>query len=73
MMRLARLAGPLPVLLAPFSGATAQEAGKFPPDRPLKYVVGFAPRGLGDTVARLFSDAVRNALNVNVVVENRTA
>lgn len=75
MMRLAHLAGVLPallVLVAPVAGATAQEAGKFPPAGPLKYVVGFAPGGLGDTVARLFSDAVRKTLNVNVVVENRS-
>ena len=34
----------------------------FAPDGPLKIVVGFQPGGIGDTVARLFSDAVQKRL-----------
>ena len=44
----------------------------FKPDGPVKIVVGFQPGGIGDTVARLFSDAVQKQLNQRVVVENRS-
>jgi tripartite-type tricarboxylate transporter receptor subunit TctC len=66
-MRAAALA-----LAAAMSPASAQPAGKFPPDGPLRYVVGFAPGGLGDTVARLFADGVQKRLGQRVVVENRS-
>jgi tripartite-type tricarboxylate transporter receptor subunit TctC len=39
---------------------------------PVKIVVGFQPGGIGDTVARLFSDAVQKQLGQRVVVENRS-
>jgi tripartite-type tricarboxylate transporter receptor subunit TctC len=46
---------------------------EFNPDNgPVKIVVGFQPGGIGDTVARLFSDAVQKRLNQRVVVENRS-
>jgi tripartite-type tricarboxylate transporter receptor subunit TctC len=44
----------------------------FVPDGPLKVVVGFQPGGIGDTVARLFSDAVQKRLGQRIVVENRS-
>jgi len=43
-----------------------------PENGPVKIVVGFQPGGIGDTVARLFSDAVQKRLNQRVVVENRS-
>jgi len=39
---------------------------------PVKIVVGFQPGGIGDTVARLFSDAVQKQLGQRVMVENRS-
>ena len=43
-----------------------------PGSEPVRIVVGFQPGGIGDTVARLFSDAVQKRLNQRVVVENRS-
>lgn len=44
----------------------------FNPNGPVKIVVGFQPGGIGDTVARLFSDAVQKQMNQRVVVENKS-
>lgn len=52
--------------------AMAQQQVAFQPDQPLKYVVGFAPGGIGDTVARLFADAVQRQLGQRIVVDNRS-
>ncbi len=53
--------------------STARAADpEFNPDGPVKIVVGFQPGGIGDTVARLFSDAVQKRMNQRVVVENRS-
>jgi tripartite-type tricarboxylate transporter receptor subunit TctC len=41
------------------------------PSRPVRLVVGFAPGGAADTVARAMSDALGKALGQTVVIDNR--
>jgi tripartite-type tricarboxylate transporter receptor subunit TctC len=41
------------------------------PDRPIKILVGFAPGGGGDTLARAFAADLNKSLGWSVVVENR--
>jgi len=66
-MMAALMAAALPV------AARADDPGTFNPDKaPVKIVVGFQPGGIGDTVARLFSDAVQKQLGQRVLVENRS-
>lgn len=61
------------VLAAAFAApGRTQDREAFQPDGPLKYVVGFAPGGIGDTVARLFADAVQRQLGQRIIVENRS-
>ena len=48
----------------------AQSAAPYP-NKPVKLLVGFAPGGAADHVARSMSDAFGRALGTSVVVENR--
>lgn len=41
------------------------------PDKPIKLIVGYAPGGAGDTVARLFAQPLSEKLGQPVVVENK--
>jgi tripartite-type tricarboxylate transporter receptor subunit TctC len=53
-------------------GASVQAQSGTPyPNKPIKLVVGFAPGGAADHVARSMSDAFGRALGSSVVVENR--
>ena len=51
-------------------GAHAQSNAPYP-NKPIKLVIGFAPGGAADHVARSMSDAFGRALGGSVVVENR--
>jgi tripartite-type tricarboxylate transporter receptor subunit TctC len=51
-------------------GAQAQSSSGYP-NKPVKLVVGFAPGGAADHVARTMSEAFGRALGTSVVVENR--
>jgi tripartite-type tricarboxylate transporter receptor subunit TctC len=70
----------LPVLAAlPFIPAAATRAqqpvpagGAWNPDRPIRFVVGFAPGGSTDTTARVVAQGITAGLGQPVVVENRT-
>jgi tripartite-type tricarboxylate transporter receptor subunit TctC len=48
--------------------ALAQE---WSPTRPIRWIVGFAPGGVGDTTARLVGQHLSEALGQPVVIENR--
>jgi tripartite-type tricarboxylate transporter receptor subunit TctC len=49
----------------------AQAQGTAYPNKPVRLVVGFAPGGAADYVARAMSDAMGKSLGQTVIVENR--
>ena len=61
----------LAVALCAACNALGAEAQSFP-NRPLRFIVGFAPGGSTDIIARLISQKLTAALQQPVVVENRT-
>ncbi len=52
------------------SAAWAQQGAPYP-NKPIRLVVGFAPGGAADQVARAMSDAFSKALGATVVVDNK--
>jgi len=63
-----------PLLLAAFcllTIATPAPAQISYPTRPIKIIVPYAPGGLTDVVARLYSEQLRQSLGRGVVVENK--
>ena len=57
--------------LALVGAGTHAQSGAPYPNKPVKLLVGFAPGGAADHVARSMSDAFGRALGTSVVVENR--
>ncbi|MBV1799761.1 tripartite tricarboxylate transporter substrate binding protein [Siccirubricoccus sp. G192] len=51
---------------------TAPAAASWSPDRPIRFVVGFAPGGSTDTAGRVIAEAITGSLGQPIVVENRT-
>ena len=41
------------------------------PTRPVRWVVGFAPGGGTDTIARMTADTIRDAYPAGLLVENK--
>ena len=58
-------------MLCAACNALGADAQSFP-NRPLRFIVGFAPGGSTDIIARLISQKLTEALQQPVVVENRT-
>jgi len=58
-------------LALPAAARAQGPAGTWAPDRPLRLIVGFAPGGTADLVARMAAAEMGKALGQNVVVENR--
>ena len=57
--------------LVPALPAAAQTTPAWRPDRPIRFIVGFAAGGSTDTTARLVANAIGGTLGQPVVVENR--
>lgn len=63
----------LPMLAAvPLLPGLARAQAAWAPDRPVRFVVGFAPGGSTDTTARVVAQGISAGLGQQVVVENRT-
>ena len=67
-MNLRNLAGVLAAVL--LSGSAAATAADFPV-RPIRYIVGFAPGGINDLLARIVGQKLNDAWGQPVIVDNR--
>lgn len=59
------------LVAAPFLPALARAQAAWNPDRPIRFVVGFAPGGSTDSSGRVVADGISPLLGQPVVVENR--
>lgn len=59
------------LIAAPLLPMTASAQATWNPDRPVRFVVGFAAGGSTDTSGRVIAEAISGALGQPVVVENR--
>lgn len=64
--------GLLPLLAVPAAAPRTARAQAWTPDRPIRFIVGFAPGGSTDTTARVIGQAISGPLGQSVVIENRT-
>ncbi len=60
----------LPLVLSAFGGHAWSQPAPYP-SKPIRLVIGFAPGGAADYVARAMSDAFGKALGQSVVVDNK--
>jgi tripartite-type tricarboxylate transporter receptor subunit TctC len=60
-----------PALVLLGLGITCAAHAQTFPDKPIRFVVGFAPGGGGDVIARIVAPGVSELLGQTVVVENR--
>jgi tripartite-type tricarboxylate transporter receptor subunit TctC len=65
-----RLLAASALLALPFAAAPALAQGNWP-DKPIRIVVGFAPGGFTDVLARLVGQKLSERLNTPVLVENK--
>src|SRR5690348_16350094 len=68
MLRLLRCAAVVVAAWALISTASAQSSY---PDRPIRFIIAFVPRGATDTFARQISVDLQEALGQPVVIENK--
>lgn len=59
------------LLLAAVAVSAASLHAQPYPSRPIRILVGFAPGGATDLIARLYAQQLRDALNTPVIVENK--